>query len=46
MPARQLTPARRSAAVVLGTSLSVMAVLPVHAGGVSITSYGHSVDCP
>ncbi len=42
MPARQLTPARRSAAVVLGTSLSLMAVLPVHAGGVSITSYGHS----
>ncbi len=42
MPARQLTPARRSATVVLGTSLSLMGILPAHAGGVSITSYGHS----
>ena len=42
MPARQLTPARRSAAVVLGTSLAMMGMLPAQAGGVSITSYGHS----
>jgi len=42
MPARQLTPARRSAAVMLGTALSLVGVQPAQAGGVSITSYGHS----
>ena len=42
MSARQLPPARRSAAVMLGTVLSLVGVQPAQAGGVSITSYGHS----
>ncbi|MEB3158635.1 MAG: MBL fold metallo-hydrolase [Synechococcus sp.] len=42
MPAPQLIPARRCALVLLGTTLALGATLPAQAGGVSITSYGHS----
>ena len=42
MPSRQLPTACRSAAVVMGASLALMGVQPAQAGGVSITSYGHS----
>ena len=42
MPARPSIQAVRSAAVLLGSSLALGSMLPSHAGGVSITSYGHS----
>lgn len=42
MPARQPFPAVRSAAVLLGASLALSQAGAVQAGGVSITSYGHS----
>ncbi|MGC6482344.1 MAG: MBL fold metallo-hydrolase [Synechococcus sp.] len=42
MPARQPLTAARTAAALLGASLCVGQVLPAHADGVSITSYGHS----
>ena len=42
MPARQPITAVGSAALLLGASLGLGQMLPVHAGGVSITSYGHS----